>query len=69
MRKTQNDELQLVILVLEARKKTLTFKVKALLNVSCPKLHKISKLQDLHKLHKVSTSSTTSPSSPSSPIP
>jgi hypothetical protein len=82
MKKTQDDELKLVILVLKAKEKTLTFKVRASLDVSCPKLHKVSKLQDLRKLHKVSKlqdlrklhkvsinspTFTSSPSSPSSP--
>jgi hypothetical protein len=53
MKKTQNNK-QLVILVLEAKEKILTFKVRTLLDVSCPKLHMVSKLQDLYKLHKLS---------------
>jgi hypothetical protein len=42
---------------LEARKETFTFKVRAPIDVSCPKLHKLSKLPQashaLHKLHKL----------------
>jgi hypothetical protein len=40
--KTQNDKLELVDLILETRKKKLTFKARALLDVSHPKLHKLS---------------------------
>jgi hypothetical protein len=68
MKKTQDDKLQLIILVLEARKKTLTFKVRASFDVSCPKLHKLSKLQNLHKLYK-HPNSTSSPLAPQPPQP
>jgi hypothetical protein len=47
MRKTQDDELQFVILVLETKEKTLTFKVRAPLDVLCQAAQGLQALRPL----------------------